>query len=129
MFHGITRKLQDSRRNPQAVGSRLAASAVMATIVLTLALWVRLGPVPAELLDDRTITSTSVVDRRGLPLYEALSGDGTRNVALTADAIPGPLMSATIAAEDRRFWLHPGIDPIAMLRALKRDLLELRVVE
>ena len=91
-----------------------------------LALWIRLGPVPADLLDDRAITSTTVVDRRGVPLYEALSGDGTRNVALAADALPGSLMSATIAAEDRRFWSHPGIDPIAMLRALKRDLLELR---
>jgi penicillin-binding protein 1C len=129
MFQGIRRKLQDSRRKLQAVGGRLAAIAVMATIVLALSLWVRLGPVPADLLDDRAITSTSVVDRRGVPLYEALSGDGTRNVALTADAIPGPLMSATIAAEDRRFWSHPGIDPVAMLRALKRDLLELRVVE
>src|SRR6476660_5053640 len=96
---------------------------------LALALWIRLGPVPADLLDDRAITSTSVVDRRGVPLYEALSGDGTRNVALSADVLPGPLTSATIAAEDRRFWSHPGIDPIAMLRALKRDLLELRVVE
>ena len=102
---------------------------ILALTALALALWIRLGPVPADLLDDRAITSTSVVDRRGVPLYEALSGDGTRNVALSADGLPGPLMSATIAAEDRRFWSHPGIDPIAMLRALKRDLLELRVVE
>jgi penicillin-binding protein 1C len=39
------------------------------------------------------------------------------------------LVAATIAAEDRRFWHHPGIDPIAMVRAVKRDLLEWGFVE
>ena len=36
---------------------------------------------PAGLLDDRAATSTVVVDRHGVPLYEALSGDGTRSIA------------------------------------------------
>ena len=119
------RKIQIMRK----IQIRWNIQGLLVIAVLALALWIRLGPVPADLLDDRAITSTSVVDRRGIPLYEALSGDGTRNVALRSDAIPAPLMSATIAAEDRRFWSHPGIDPIAMLRAFKRDLLELRVVE
>ena len=108
---------------------KLLALTVISTVALALVLWIRLGRVPAELLDDRAVTSTSVVDRRGVPLYEALSGDGTRNVTLTAGALPPALVSATVAAEDRRFWSHPGVDPIAMLRALKRDLVELRVVE
>ena len=117
------------RQKIQIRRKKLPALAVVSTVVLALALWIRLGPVPAELLDDRASTSTSVVDRRGVPLYEALSGDGTRNVTLTAGALPRPLVLATIAAEDRRFWSHPGVDPIAILRAFKRDLVELRVVE
>jgi penicillin-binding protein 1C len=108
---------------------KILALTVISTVALALALWIRLGPIPKQLLDDRSTASTSVVDRRGVALYEALSGDGTRNVTLSSDALPRTLVSATIAAEDRRFWSHPGVDPIAMLRALKRDLVELRVVE
>jgi penicillin-binding protein 1C len=39
------------------------------------------------------------------------------------------LASATIAAEDRRFYSHPGVDPVALLRAARHDLVEGRVVE
>ena len=83
----------------------------------------------ADLLDDRASASTVVVDRAGVPLYEALSGEGTRSVKLTAAEMPPSLVAATVAAEDRRFWSHPGVDPIAMLRALKRNLEEREVVE
>lgn len=107
----------------------LCASIGGSCALLALALWMRLGPIPAQLLDARDSTSTIVVDRNGVPLYEALSGDGARSVALTADRLPPLLVAATIAAEDRRFWSHPGVDPIAMARAVKRDLMELQFVE
>jgi penicillin-binding protein 1C len=100
-----------------------------AAVLLAVALWVRLGPIDPQLLDLRDATSTSVVDRRGVPLYEALSGDGTRSVHLTATNLPAMLAAATIAAEDRRFWSHPGVDPIAIARALKRNLAERQIVE
>ncbi|MBW8713847.1 MAG: transglycosylase domain-containing protein, partial [Acidobacteria bacterium] len=48
---------------------------------------------------------------------------------MTASALPPVLVSATIAAEDHRFWRHPGVDPIAMLRAITRDVLAWRRVE
>jgi penicillin-binding protein 1C len=105
-----------------------ACAAVSAT-ALAAGLWVRLGPIPSELLDTRDATSTVVVDRNGAPLYEALSGDGTRSVTLSANDLPPALAAATVAAEDRRFWSHAGVDPLAILRALKRDVLELQLVE
>ena len=110
---------------------RLAAGVALSALALALAfaLWARLGPLPSALLDGRATLSTVVVDRSGVPLYEALSGDGTRALALTADALPPVLASATIAAEDRRFWWHPGVDPLAIVRALTRDVLELRAAE
>ena len=43
--------------------------------------------------------------------------------------LPATLVAATLAAEDRRFWSHPGVDPIAVLRALKINLAERSVVE
>ena len=104
------------------------ASAALVIVTSVILLWLRLGPLPAGLLDGRS-TSTLVVDRRGVPLYEALSGDGTRSSAVTADTLPPVLVAATIAAEDRRFWSHPGVDPIAMLRAVKTNLAERSLVE
>ena len=91
-------------------------------------LWLRLGPLPDGLLDDPQ-PSTIVVDRHDVLLYEARSGDDTRTVRLTAPALPPMLVAATIAAEDRRFWSHPGVDPIAILRAAKTNLVERSVVE
>jgi len=89
---------------------------------ITLLLWLRLGPIPPRLLDDRAPESTVVVDRHGVPLYEALSSAGTRSVMLTADRLPPTLVAATIAVEDRRFSLHPGVDPIATVRAAAVNL-------
>ena len=37
--------------------------------------------------------------------------------------------AATIAAEDRRFWRHPGVDPVAIARALQRNIAERQIVE
>jgi penicillin-binding protein 1A len=36
--------------------------------------------------------------------------------------IPGTMKAAMVAVEDRRFWSHPGIDPIGMTRALAVNL-------
>ena len=104
---------------------KLVASLALGTATL---LWIRIGPLPAGLLDEPQ-PSTIVVDRHGVQLYEARSGDGTRAVTLTAASLPPMLVAATIAAEDRRFWSHPGVDPIAILRAAKTNLIERSVVE
>jgi penicillin-binding protein 1C len=91
-------------------------------------LWLRLGPLPDGLLDEPQ-PSTIVVDRHGVQLYEARSGDGTRTATLTAASLPPILIAATIAAEDRRFWSHPGVDAIAIVRAARTNLVERSLVE
>ena len=105
------------------------AMAVLVACVVALAAWVRCGSVPPGLMDLDEATSTVVVDRRGVPLYESLSGDGTRSIHRTAEALPQTLVAATLAAEDRRFWSHPGVDPVAIARALRQNLAEGQVVE
>jgi penicillin-binding protein 1C len=102
---------------------------VALTGLAAVAAWVRLAPIDPALLDLASDSSTVVVDRNGIPLYEARSGDGTRNVNLAADALPESLVLATIAAEDRRYWSHPGIDPVAILRAARHNIVEGRIVE
>ena len=113
-----------ARRHPYRCGV-----ATVAFIAIVTATWVRLGPIPGELLDVSDAASTVVVDRQGVPLYEALSGDGTRSIRLEANRLPPMLAAATVAAEDRRFYTHTGIDPIAIFRAVRRNIAEHQIVE
>jgi penicillin-binding protein 1C len=96
---------------------------VLAAGLLALALWVRLGPIPTITPD----TTPVIVDRNGVVLYEPLSATGTRNEWL--DTVPESIAAATIAAEDRRFEHHFGIDPVAVARAIAHDVRHLRAVE
>jgi len=90
-------------------------------LAATLALrFAPLPPVPRE-------TTPTILDRNGVVLYEPLGTGGTRS-AWTA-AIPETVAKATIAAEDKRFDLHPGIDPIAIARAIVHDIRHRKIVE
>jgi penicillin-binding protein 1C len=99
-----------------------------AVALLALAAWVRTGPLPPDLLAAEDL-SRIVVDRRGEVLYEARSSGGGRGTALAVTEVPKVLADATMAAEDRRFSSHLGIDPIAVLRAAQRNVRRFRVVE
>jgi penicillin-binding protein 1C len=101
----------------------------VAVVLIAASAWVRFGPLPEGLLSAAADVSTVVVDRHGTPLYEARSRAGTRTAALDAAALPATLVDATLAAEDRRFFRHPGVDPVAVVRASWHNLLALRVVE
>jgi penicillin-binding protein 1C len=91
--------------------------------VIGVAFWVRLGPIPPITPD----TTPTIVDRNGIILYEPLSSTGTRNEWL--NDVPPSIANATIAAEDRRFEQHLGIDPIAIARAVVHDVVRLRAAE
>ncbi len=48
---------------------------------------------------------------------------------VTFDKIPEQLIRAVLAIEDARFWMHRGIDYIAVIRALSRDIRAGRIKE
>ena len=73
--------------------------------------------------------SLTIVDRNGEPLYESLAASGGRTEWLGPGELPRNVVEATLAAEDRRFFRHPGIDPIAIARAVVHDIRALRFVE
>ncbi|HKS25136.1 MAG TPA: penicillin-binding protein 1C [Thermoanaerobaculia bacterium] len=83
----------------------------------------RFAPLPSI----PTETTPTIVDRNGVILYEPLGAGGTRSAWLSE--IPHNVERATIAAEDKRFYLHPGIDPLAVVRAVAADIRHLRVVQ
>ncbi|HXI12658.1 MAG TPA: penicillin-binding protein 1C [Thermoanaerobaculia bacterium] len=97
--------------------------------VLVLALWIRLGPLPADFIDRDMRVSTRILARDGTPLYEALSSGGTRSEWIDAGSIPESVLLATRAAEDHRFFSHIGVDPFAVARAAWRNARAGRTLE
>ncbi|HET8797160.1 MAG TPA: penicillin-binding protein 1C, partial [Thermoanaerobaculia bacterium] len=89
----------------------------------------RLGPIDPALLDRARHHSQTIVDRHGEVLYEPLAASGNRGHWLDAAHLPDSVVEATLAAEDRRFFSHPGIDPIAVVRAFAHNFRAMRVVE
>ena len=65
----------------------------------------------------RRAPELELLDRTGQPLRVARPGDGPFRRPLEYGEIPQPLIQATLAAEDRRFWRHPGVDWRATARA------------
>ncbi len=59
---------------------------------------------------------TRIVDRHGESLLLDIA-EGTR-IPVRLDAVAPIAAAATVAAEDQRFWHHPGVDPLALARAL-----------
>lgn len=108
---------------------RKAFSLAAAGAAFALGLWVRCGPLPAGLLDPAAHTSAKIVDRAGRRLSERPSERGGRVRWLAPDRLPPHLVAATLAAEDRRFFSHPGVDPLALARAVAHDVAAGRIVE
>ena len=74
-------------------------------------------PLPEALLQPPP-SSTLYLARDGTPLRHLLNEDGTRSAPPVKYAeIPSALVHALLAAEDKRFFSHGGIDLFAVLRA------------
>jgi penicillin-binding protein 1C len=93
-----------------------------AAVAVFLVGWLRCGPLPPGFLDPAPHRSVVLEDREGRLLYESLSERELRSLWLEPDSLPRNLVEATLSAEDRRFFAHPGIDPIAIARALWSDM-------
>jgi hypothetical protein len=102
----------------------LPAGLVFAAAVLLAGL---LRPLPAGLL--APAVATRVLDRNGTPLTYRPAPDRAPGQALGLDELGVDLVAATLAAEDHRFRLHPGVDPIGVARAALHNLRAGRVVE
>ncbi|GAB4061998.1 penicillin-binding protein 1C [Uliginosibacterium sediminicola] len=93
--------------------------------LLLLALRVLTAPVPdfAQVRADTPSSEATLRDRHGA-VIERLRLDRTRRMLdwVPLDAISPQLLRAVVASEDRRFWWHPGIDPIGIGSALIDNL-------
>ena len=93
----------------------LAAGAAALGTVCALLAYAHLVPL-TPLEQQAPPAGTVIVDRHGAPLLRDAS-EGVR-IPVRLDDIAPIAVSATVAAEDQRFWQHPGVDPLAVASAL-----------
>ena len=66
--------------------------------------------------------SSLVVDRNGKFMAELVSADDAGYGFWPLEMLPPRVLAATLALEDNRFWMHPGVDPAAIVRALWQNV-------
>jgi penicillin-binding protein 1C len=81
-----------------------------------------------ESLMDNPAGSPVLLDRNGEALHHLVLPDFTRSSPVSLEEIPADLVACTLAAEDRRFRSHGGIDLLATLRAAKDAMIHRRKV-
>lgn len=79
-------------------------------------------PLPHADFNKESVHSLRVTDRNGVLLREFLNDQHGRGQWRPLSEIARDLQEATIAVEDKRFRLHPGVDPVAVIRAVVQNL-------
>ncbi|MEX1019394.1 MAG: transglycosylase domain-containing protein, partial [Litorilinea sp.] len=72
--------------------------------------------------------SSRILDREGALLYESFDLNAGRRVVVPLERMSPYLLQATISTEDANFYAHPGIDVVALVRAVYYAFLEGDVV-
>lgn len=105
----------------RAWAALLAAGTVLAALAgLAFAI-----PLPARL----SMPGSSVVRwQDGQVAWMGLAPDDRWRVPVTLEQVDPALVEALVRLEDRRFWWHPGVDPLAIGRAAVLNLARGRVV-
>ncbi|GGE49807.1 transglycosylase domain-containing protein [Actibacterium pelagium] len=116
-FRGIFRWIT---RLVWIVGSRVALIGGLVVAVAVAYFYVTLPPV-TDLLDGRTRGSVTILDRNDKVF--AWRGDQFGG-QISADTVAPALKNAVVATEDKRFYWHPGVDPIGIASAVRINLRE-----
>jgi penicillin-binding protein 1C len=95
----------------------LAVSIALTLCVLAAVAYVHAVPYPVAKLAPEASTSVVLTDRRGAVLRDFPLGTGGRAEWIALDRVPPELIQATMAGEDIRFFNHPGVDVVGVLRA------------
>jgi penicillin-binding protein 1C len=105
-------------RRTFAVGLALGAALAISTFI----------PFPSGRLGPGSVLSLRILDRNGGLLREVLSDAGGRCRWVSLSEVSPFLIKATVAAEDRFFYFHGGVDLLSTLRAVWQNLNRGRVV-
>jgi penicillin-binding protein 1C len=106
----------------------LLPPALSAVFFLVLYLFLRFSPYGALAAFLERPYSTRFYDRRGTLVQIVPLEDGLRREYANPETLPPAFTAVFLAAEDERFYSHPGIDPLAVIRASWQNLKERRTV-
>lgn len=81
-----------------------------------LLLWVFALPYPLF----ETPYSVVLEDRHGRLMGARIAGDGQWRFP-EPDSLPEKYITCVVAFEDKRFWIHPGVDVLSLLRATRQN--------
>ena len=112
-------------RLAQGFWALAAAALLVASAGMTLAALDRVFPPPIERADE---VSTVVVDRNAELLRAFTIADGRWRLPVRLSDVDPRFVGMLIAYEDKRFYRHRGIDPLAMLRAAAQLVTNGRIV-
>ncbi|WP_108260355.1 transglycosylase domain-containing protein [Mangrovicoccus ximenensis] len=101
-------------------GWRLAVFAGMILAGWVAVVYSTLPPV-SQMMDGRVRGSVTLMDREGETF--AWRGDQYGG-GVHADSVSPDLKHAIVATEDRRFYMHPGVDPIGIAGAMRINMSE-----
>jgi len=103
----------------------LASCAAAGGAALVFVAW----PLPDGLLERSHAETLRFTWRDGRPLRDVNDGPDGRRIGLPpGDPLPPRVTGAFLATEDRRFGAHPGVDPLAVARALGQNVRARRIV-
>jgi len=105
----------------------LGGAGAVLTLAAAIAVWVAL-PVPQPLLDQPAAPTLRLLDKSGAPLRTTRTGEGALQQWIPLAEMDPSLLVAFVAAEDRRFYSHQGVDVRALGRALLADVRARKVV-
>ncbi len=106
----------------------LLAIAALVLALPSLAIIVASLSLPPLDLDKARDRSAVVLDREGRLLRPFLTGDGRWKLPVTHQQVDPRYLDMLIAYEDKRFWQHKGVDPLAMVRAAGQSIARGRIV-
>ncbi len=107
-------------------GTNWLASLLLGLATLT-CIAVAIEPLP-DALEQNSATGMVLLDRHGARLGELRGAAGLLSEPLPAGQLPERVVEALLGAEDRRFFRHFGLDPLATSRAVGQALLAGRIV-
>lgn len=121
--------MRDAKSNARRLRRAAAWTAACAVAAAVLWHWAVpfILPFP-EGLREPVREHTVVLDREGKEVLELVGERGCRHRRVRLEEVPEAFVACTLAAEDRRFFAHGGVDYAAVIRAALANAASGRVV-
>ncbi|MCW8928622.1 MAG: penicillin-binding protein 1C [Gammaproteobacteria bacterium] len=98
-------------------------------IFLLFAVFDQLAPLPTPFSNNSSDKFAKIiVAQDGTPMRAFADHKGVWRYPVSINDVSQRYIETLLAYEDRWFWFHPGINPLAMLRAMKQNLINGRII-